>query len=269
MLRIVLLIYVSWCVVVYLLQDRLLFPRHVIAPPPPPPAEPLRRTLHVDLEDGGQVEGWFVPAPGASAEAPAPVVAFFHGNAELIDFQEEIIAGYHRLGCSVLLPEYRGYGRSSGKPSQANIRADAINFYDQITQREDVDTSRIVFHGRSIGSAVAVDLSTEREPAALVIQSCFRSIVRMGYRFGVPAFLARHPYRVGQVLTKSEIPLLIFHGSMDNIVPVNEGRALHALTPDSEYVEYDCGHNDLPPLDLEKEYWQRIKALLRGSGVLM
>jgi len=262
------LAYVAWCAALYFYQDKLVFPADMAPEPLAAAYLPTEGTslLQVDIETGGSVEAWFVPAPDADAEKPA--VVFCHGNAEIIDYQDTVIRGYHRLGCSVLLPEYRGYGRSAGKPSEKGIVADAVRFYDQLIERDDVDASRIVFHGRSLGGGVAAQLAARRKPAALILQSTFTSVAIIANDYFTPTFLARHPFRTDRVVSEIDVPVLIFHGTRDRIIPVDHGRKLRQLAPGAVYVEYDCGHNDFPGRGNHDAYWGEIAAFLSRAGVI-
>jgi len=112
----IVLAYIAWLAALYFFwQDRIIFPRHIA----PAPLLSLDRggteVITLDIEGGGTVETWFLPAPGVGEHNPGAAVVFFHGNGEIIDYLDEIVLAYHRLGCSVLLPEYRGYGRSAGR----------------------------------------------------------------------------------------------------------------------------------------------------------
>ena len=176
--------------------------------------------------------------------------------------------GYGKIGVSVFLPEYRGYGRSAGKPSEKEIAADMIRFYDLLIRRADVDPSRIVFHGRSVGGGVAADLATRRTPAALILESTFSSIAAMALKFGAPPFLLKHPFRTDRVVEGLDVPMLIFHGTRDTVVPVSHGRRLHKLARGSTYVEYNSDHNDFPGEGNEEAYWREIQAFLVRPGVL-
>jgi fermentation-respiration switch protein FrsA (DUF1100 family) len=263
-------VYAAWCTALYLYQDRLVFP----AGRAPRAAADFRLAAEgavrfgVELETGGHAEGWLVPAPGVDSEHPGPVVVFFHGNAEIVDQQCDIIQGYHRLECSVFLPEYRGYGRSAGRPSQRGIVEDGVRFYDQLKGRADVDPARIVFHGRSLGGGVAAQVAHRRRPRAMILQSTFTSVAVMAHGYLAPEFLARHPFRTDRILGELDVSLLLFHGSRDRIIPVKHGRALSRLAPDTVYVEYDCGHNDFPGAGNEDDYWNRIARFLEDTGVL-
>ena len=263
--------YLAWCAILCVLQDHILFMPHFA---PAPSAEipfPSAETLTVELESGESVYAWFIPAPDLEPGERAPVVMYFHGNTEIIDELVDFVIGYHRLGCSVLLPEYRGYGRAGGKPSQKGIRTDCVKFYDALVSRENVDRARIAFHGRSLGGAVAADLAAHRQPAALILQSTFTSVADMArqrFLIPIPGFLIRHPYRTEDVVADLDSSVLVLHGSSDLVIPVNHGRRLGQLARHGTYVEYDCGHNNLPPTGLRTDYRDRIESFLIESGVV-
>jgi hypothetical protein len=262
-------LYVVWSAGLYLVQDRLLFPAD-LAPPPLPSGHASKTTVEMArrLDDGGRVFAWFLPAPTATVQEPGPAVVYFHGNAEIIDYQDGVVEGYHHIGCSVLLPEYRGYGRSGGKPGEKAILADAIYFYDQLVQRPEVDSTRIVFHGRSLGGGPAAQLALQRKPRALILESTFSSVAVMAHKYAVPSFLVKNPFRTDRVVQALDAPMLIFHGAHDDIIPVSHGRRLRDLAPPATYVEYDCAHNDFPGQRNEAAYWDQVAAFLRKNGVI-
>ena len=260
--------YVTWCAALYCIQDRLIFPADVAPRPMGDPPAGNTTVIKLDIETGGQVEAWFVPASSTRAGTPAPAVVFFHGNAEIIDYQTGMVAGYHRLGCSVLLPEYRGYGRAGGTPSERAIVADAVRFYDMLAARPGVDASRIVLHGRSLGGGIAAQVAAQRKPAALILESTFASAASMAHSYAAPSFLVRHPFRTDEVVAAIGVPLLIFHGTRDPIISVHHGRRLHRLAPASVYVEYDCGHNEFPCPRNEQAYWSEIAKFLGCNGII-
>jgi len=264
-LRSAVTMYVLWCVLVFCVQDWVIFPRHRALDPPEHPPIFVETQLTIKLDGGGDVFAWFIPALGATAENPAPVVIFFHGNGEVVGYEDEIILGYRTMGVSVLLPEYRGYGPAAGRPSEKGILDDAVRFYDELVKRPDVDASHVVFHGRSLGGGFAAGLAARREPCALILESTFTSVVSMAGKYLVPAFLVRHPMRIDRVLRTIKVPVLIFHGTRDRIIPVSHGRKLKALVPDATYIEYDRGHIDLTG---HEGYWREVQHLLEAAGAL-
>lgn len=215
---------------------------------------------------GGDIaRAWLWPHRAAAADRPAPLVCFLHGNAEQIDSQRPIAAAYRALGYSVLLPEYRGYGHSDGRPSQRNIVSDVVAFLKRTSDRDDVDATRIVLHGRSIGGALAAQVAAEHRPAAIIVESTITHAGAFAWRYGVPPFLVKNPLRTKDVLPTINVPTLIFHGERDRIVPVSHGRHLHELTPNSRLVTFDAGHNDFPGWGNEEDYWRAIATFLRAE----
>ena len=240
------------------LEDMMLFPSQYA---PPAPAKPpyAGAVLLSRPVDGGAVEAILVQPTVLGA--PAPLVVYFHGNAELADYQPHIVEGYGRLGFAVLLPEYRGYGRSAGKPSQEAIRSDAIHFLDQALARPGIDRGRLVIHGRSLGGGVAADLAAHRGPSALVLESTFTSVPAMAWSMGLPGFFAKNKFATDAVVKDAAFPILLFHGDVDDVIPVSHGRKLRDSNPRITYVEYHCAHNDFPGGN-DDDYWKRIAAFV-------
>lgn len=212
--------------------------------------------------DGSKVEAWYFAPPGDAdgGGGPAPCAIIFHGNGELIDHTLDYAEWYRRRGYAVLLPEYRGYGRSGGTPSQAAIAEDMIAFHAKLTSRPEVDGTKLVYHGRSLGSAVAAQLAEQKRPAALVLEAPFLSINAMAARYMVPGFLVKHPFRTDKVLPTLGKPVLILHSTNDEIVPYSHGAKLHEMTPGSKLIDLSESHNfalaSLP------QYWSSVDAFL-------
>jgi fermentation-respiration switch protein FrsA (DUF1100 family) len=261
--------YFAWCLVLYLAQDSLMWaPQYARATAAAPPYE-RGRVMKIELDSGGFVDAVFVPAPEASAEHPCPVVILCHGNAEQIDQQQWFVKQFSAMGVSVFIPEYRGYGRASGKPSQRAIGQDIVRLREMMLKQPEVDATRVVYYGRSIGGGVACDLASKHRPAALILQSTYTSAASMAWSYGAPPFLVTSPFRNAAVIAAApDLPLLIFHGSQDQVIPVSHGRALHHLSPKSVYVEYDADHLDFPPTGKEEDFWQHVRAFLAENRIL-
>ncbi|MFW6050650.1 MAG: alpha/beta hydrolase [Myxococcota bacterium] len=248
------------------LQRLAVFPRFA-ALPDPHPGEGVRglERWHVEIPSG-RVEGWYLPAPGASTDDPAPAVLFAHGNAELIDYWATILEAYRSMGISVLLPEYRGYGRSAGRPSERAIVEDFVRFHDQLAARPEVDASRLIFHGRSIGGGVVCGLARHRTPRALILMSTFTSVADVARRYLLPRALVSDPFDNAEVLAKLDVPVLLLHGRRDRIVPAAHGKTLASLCPRARLVLCDADHNDCPP-DWPA-FWEEVRGFLAQAGVL-
>jgi len=254
-----------WALAVWFLQRPLMFPRAMIDAPaearPPADAE----LWHID-SPAGPVEGWFLPGDGVSTQQPGPAVVFAHGNGELIDHWSAMLEPYRAMGVSVLLAEYRGYGRSAGSPSQAAITRDFIAFHDRLAARQEVDPTRIVYHGRSIGSGAIASLARERKPSAMILQSAFTSAAALVQRYLVPRFMVRDPFEVEAVIERYAGPVLLLHGKRDRIIPLSHAHRLQAAATDGKLHVYEqMGHNDPPPQDA---YWEAIERFLAEQGIL-
>ena len=259
------LLLVYW-LLLWPLQRYIVFPRSAhSAPEPPTVAVAGMERLWLETA-AGRVEAWFIPGVGRSARSPGPAVIFAHGNAEVIDDWAMPLRPYVWRGVSVLIPEFRGYGRNPGKPSQAAITDDFVGFHDRLAARQDVDVRRIVFHGRSLGGGVACALAARRRPAALVLTSTFTSVPALAARLGAPRFLVRDPFDNLAFLRGHEGPVLLMHGRHDTVVPFRHAEALRAAARNARLVPVDSDHNDFPmesPL-----VWREIFALLSRAGVL-
>lgn len=246
-------LYALYLTLLYAFQREVVFPRRFAGQGRAQAPEGVERWWR-DVP-GGQVEAWFIPGKGVSPEAPGPLVVFGHGNGDLIDGWWPGLRPYHQRGVSVLLPEFRGYGRSGGDPSQAGIVEDFAAFLGRAEGRPEIDGARVYFHGFSLGGGVVGALARLRPPAALILQSTFTSTRALASRFLAPGFLMRDPFPTGEVLARLDAPVLVVHGRQDEVVPHSHGEALAALARDGRLLSRDCRHGDCP---LDATYWQAI-----------
>jgi fermentation-respiration switch protein FrsA (DUF1100 family) len=213
----------------------------------------------------GEVEAWFLPADAPSTGRPAPLVIFAHGNGELIEHWPQALDPYRRMGMHVLLPEYRGYGRSAGLPSQRAIVEDYMRFHDLACARPDVDPRRVVLHGRSLGGGVVCALARARRPAALILESTFTSVPDVARQWLVPKALIADTFDNAGVIGSLDVPVLIFHGTCDRVVPFDHGLKLSRLARRARLVRYECDHNDLPRGP--DGFWAEIGQFLEEEGI--
>jgi fermentation-respiration switch protein FrsA (DUF1100 family) len=261
-----LFLYIFYCLLLFVVQRTMLFPRGMIGTPPEetPNISGFER-IWLDAKQG-KIEAWFMPPAGRPSSGPQPWVIFAHGNGELIDFWPHELKPFTGFGVGVMLVEYPGYGRSEGSPSQESIRDAFVKAYDGLVARKDVDPSRIVLFGRSIGGGAVCSLSKIRPSAALVLMSTFTGVHAFASRYLVPKFLVRDPFdNLAAVKTYSG-PILILHGSKDEIIPYRHGLTLYRAALRAKMITYDAGHNDCPP-DW-KIFWKDIESFLRDMGIL-
>ncbi len=242
-----------------------IFPTQTLPRAPEPGERPGRERWWLETE-AGQVEAWFLPGDKVSADQPGPAVVFAHGNGELIDPWEWRLAPYREMGVSVLLLEYRGYGRSAGRPSQRAIVRDAEQFYQKLCGRAEVDQERIFFQGHSLGGGVVCALSRICAPKAMILQSTFTSIAAMTQPFWVPQWFILDPFDNLHAVVHFQGPVLVVHGTRDKVVPYRHGQRLQEAAPLGRLVTYDCGHNDFR---LErKDFWAEVASFLTEAHLL-
>lgn len=240
----------------YLVQDSLLFyPQPLVGPPPV--ARPVEK-LAFEREPDVTVRGWLVKA----ADTRAPLVIYYGGNAEELSWQ---MAEPWPAGWSLALVNYRGYGESGGNPSEAALFGDALAVFDALVQRPDVDASRVVVVGRSLGSGVATYLAAERPVAAVVLISPYDSmtaVARRHYPWLPVGMLLKHPFESASRAPGIRAPLLAIAGGRDGIVPPAHSRRLvEAWGGPKRLVEIGgAGHNDLFGAP---QFWPAIDGFLR------
>ena len=237
--------YAAIAVLMWLAQERLMFfPRPAFAAASPPPGWQLEEVVF-PARDGTRLAGVLVrPKPSR-----LPLVIYFGGNAE--EVTESAGAAHETYGeRAVLLMNYRGYGRSEGSPGEKGLVADAIEVYDWAARRGDVDPARIVLHGRSLGTGVAVQLAAARPAACVVLTSPFASaldVARNAYPWLPVALLMRHPFDSLKHAPQLKVPALVLIGATDDIIPAEQSERLAAgWGGPVERVRLEgFGHNDL------------------------
>lgn len=261
----IILCYVGYCGLLFLLQRSMLFPtQYTVSIAGMSHNFPTLEIIW--LETGfGKVESWFLPAIGKPEGKPAPIVIFAHGNAELIDSWPHEFIKLTRLGISVMLVEFPGYGRSAGSPSEKSITEAFLAAYDAITTRDDVDPSQVILFGRSLGGGAVCALSKYRPIKALILMSTFTSVRSMAKKYLVPGFLIRDPFDNQSAVEKFTGQVLVIHGRFDTVIPYSHGSSLFESARDAELITYKAGHNDCPPnWDM---FWRDVEMFLKKNGL--
>jgi fermentation-respiration switch protein FrsA (DUF1100 family) len=194
-------------------------------------------------DDGVRLHGWFVPAPAARA-----TLLFFHGNAGNISHRLDSLRIFRELSLTVLIVDYRGYGRSEGTPSENGTYRDAEAAWRYLTEERGVAPAEIIYFGRSLGAAVAAHLATRHTPRALIMESAFTSVPDLAadvYPLLPARWLSRFHYNAKEYLGSVACPVLIIHGREDEIIPFKHGQALFAAAAQpKQFLEIQGGHND-------------------------
>jgi fermentation-respiration switch protein FrsA (DUF1100 family) len=230
-------LYALVCLVVYLAQVKLVF-----FPGPPPSRTPADAGLAFDAwtiatSDGERLDAWLVRAPGAAPGVSSGVsprgaargaLLFCHGNAGTIENRLDRAQAFARMGLDVLLFDYRGYGRSSGKPTEDGVYLDADSAYDALVAAG-FGPERIVAYGESLGGAVAIDIAARRKVAALIVEDSFTSLADMAaelYRWLPARLLARIRFDSIAKVSRVNAPILVVHSPADGLVPFEHGKRL-------------------------------------------
>jgi uncharacterized protein len=238
-------------------QRAILFPRPEVTGAPGRPADAAQVWLTTDV---GRTEAWFLP-PRVPAER-SPVLIYFHGNGELIDYLPSDFDEPRSWGVGVLLVEFPGYGRSDGAPSQSSVSTTALAAFDWTLQQPRIDPARVVAYGRSLGGAAAVMVAARRRPAALILESTFTSVRAFAHHFLVPELLVLDPFDSLSLLGAYPGSTLVFHGERDQVVPFAHGKRLAHAARHGKLRALSCGHNDCPT------QWEEIRSFLVETSVL-
>lgn len=234
------------------MHSLLYFPSRAVTEPSPGTGPPVEN-MDFDTADGERLHAWWVAAPAPTRGH----VLLCHGNAGNITSRMAHARLLCGIGFDVMLFDYRGYGRSSGSPSEEGTYRDARAARAAILCRPGVDPRRVFYLGESLGAAVALELALRSPPAGLILQAPFTSVRDMAqavYRV-IPRRVVPDAYPSLRIIRDVRGPLLVLHGEDDDVVPVEHGRALHAAAPGPKRIEIFAGarHNDL--LLLAGERW--------------
>ncbi|NKC11366.1 MAG: alpha/beta fold hydrolase [Gammaproteobacteria bacterium] len=201
-------------------------------------------TVWLETEDAERLHGWFIANP----EPATRTVLFLHGNAGNISHRLDTVRLLLGLGLNVFIIDYRGYGLSSGVPSELAIELDALAAWQYLVHTRGIAASRIVVHGRSLGGAIALGLITQVTPAALIVESTFTSIPDMAaelYPWLPVRWLARIHYPNRERIAARTCPVLIAHSEGDRLVPFAHGQALYAAAAEPKmFLRMRGGHNE-------------------------
>jgi hypothetical protein len=237
-------------------QERLIFFPQPLVDTTHLPAH--AKPLEIVAADGTRLAGFRI----AGEARPAPVLLYFGGNAEEISWT---IADRRWPGAWTIAGlNYRGYGRSEGTPGEQALIADGLALFDAMAARPDVDSSRIVVIGRSLGTGVAARIAAERPVAGAVLISPYDSLVELGrthYPWLPVSWLLRHRFDSLASVKGVRAPLLTIVGTADGIIPLSRSRVLYEAWPGPKrwLALEGAGHNNL---SMSMDFWEGIDRFL-------
>jgi len=201
--------------------------------------------LGIETDDDERLHGWWIRAAAPSRGH----ILFCHGNGGNVGDRVENARLLSDAGFDVLIFDYRGYGRSSGRPTEEGTALDARAAQSALVGRAGVEAARVLYLGESLGAAVALGLALEAPPRGLILQSAFtsvRDVAAEHYPF-LPRFLLPDAYPSARRIGWLRCPLLVLHGVADETVPASQGRSLFEAAPEPKRLDLlpGVGHNDL------------------------
>ena len=243
---ILLVSFVGWGGIValaYVAQRALMYFPEKVRTPPAAAGLPEAQEIFLQTADGEKVIAWHVPPRGER-----PVVLYFHGNGGALALRADRFRALIADGTGLLALSYRGYGGSSGSPSETGLIRDAEAVYDFAAAR--YETARLALWGESLGTGVAVALAATHPVAAIMLDAPFTSAAAVGaahYPFLPVRWLIKDPFYSDRRILDVRAPALVLHGARDAVVPIAFGEKLFALIPGSkQFIRFpDAGHNDL------------------------
>ncbi len=200
-------------------------------------------SVSIATADGETLHGWWVPVSDAKG-----TILFFHGNAGNISHRINYLTMFSRLGYNTLLFDYRGYGQSSGTPSESGTYVDAEAAWQHLTATQKIAPEQIVLFGESLGGAVASWLAAREKPGLLVLASTFTSVPDLAtqiYPFLPVRWISRFDYNTLESLQSVTCPVFIAHSPQDEIVPFQHGQRLfQAASEPKHFLTLEGGHNN-------------------------
>ncbi len=213
------------------------------------------REIQIKAPDGGNLNAWYFKIPGARK-----TIMVSHGNAGNIQHRLELCPLLLSSGCSVLLYDYEGYGKSTGSPNLTTVCADAIAAFDYLTRTERLSPADVIVYGESLGCGVTSELTKQRRPGGVILQSPFTSMLACGgdklpFIRLYPSWLFPGPHldNLG-IMKKTHPPLLIIHGKQDALLPYQYSERImaEAAEPKTLVLLPNAGHNDVCFVDVDQ-----------------
>ncbi len=257
--------YLGILVLMYIFQRQLMYFPDRTRTPPAAAGLAQAQELRLETTDGERLVAWHVPPRGNR-----PVILYFHGNGGALNLRVGRFRWLIADGDGLVALSYRGYGGSSGAPSEQGLINDALAAYDFAVAH--YPARRIVLWGESLGTAVAIALAAQREVGGLILDAPFTSAADVGaaaYPFAPVRWLIKDSFRSDLRIGTVKAPILVLHGEQDRVVPIRFGERLFTLANEpKKMVRFPQGnHSDLDDhgaVDVVREFVAGIAAATAG-----
>lgn len=266
-LLLLLLAYAGVCVFYWWFQERFIFVRFRLTDGYVFRFEQPFTEVFLDRPDGARLHALHFTVP-----APRGVVLYFHGNTGSLRRWGRRAVRFTSLGYDVLMPDYRGYGKSRGTIAEAALQGDAAAWYAHLAGRR--AESDIVVYGRSLGTGMAVPVAAANAPRMLILESPFANFfdVARHYLAILPyRWVLRYTFRNDKAMLRVKCPVYIFHGKRDPVVPYSSALRLYAAVPADvhrELISFAKGyHSDLGSYARFRRKLRMILAGADGKGM--
>lgn len=240
---------------------RMLEPRLAFFPAPGETTTPQQfgipyEPLTIETADGERLRAWRITTTTARAQ-----IVYFHGNGGNLSVWAPILAGIARRGYGVLAVDYRGYGVSTGHPTERGLYRDVDAVVNVVAASRN-SPAPLIYWGRSLGTTMAAYAGTQHQPDALILEAGFpdaRSLIRSSPPLAFLSVFSTYRFPTAKFLQQVHVPVLVMHGDHDQVVPFELGRALFAqVTGPKRFVTIaGADHNDATPPDAHA-YWTAI-----------
>ena len=239
------LFYVAAMIAIYFAQALFIYAPHIptrelVATPADISLEYENLTLNTS--DNERINAWYIPA----GNQPTKTILFFHGNAGNISHRLETIKIYNQLGFNFFIFDYRGFGLSTGKPSEQGTYLDADTVWQYLVEEKNVSAEEIIIAGRSLGGGVAAELAKKVRPAMLILESTFTSMTEVSaehYPFMPTSLIVKHEYETHLKLKDIHCPIVLVHSKNDEVIPYEHSqRNFDMANEPKQFIELRGGH---------------------------
>jgi fermentation-respiration switch protein FrsA (DUF1100 family) len=202
--------------------------------------------LTLNTADNESINAWYIPAQNPDTKPDTKTVLFFHGNAGNISHRLETIKIYNQLGFNFLIFDYRGFGTSTGKPTEQGTYLDADTVWQYLINEKKLAPEQIIVAGRSLGGGVAAELAKKIRPAMLVLESTFTSMTEVSakhYPFMPTSLIIKHEYETNLKLKDIHCPIVFAHSTDDEVIPYEQSQRNYAAANEpKQFIKLRGGH---------------------------